>query len=231
MSVLFGKILGGSMIIGFNMTRRAVEAFSCKISSAIFLAVFSISLFPACSSVSQHPAAPVTQDAVDYRYKIGPLDAISIIVWRNPELSASVTVRPDGRFSSPLVEDLVAAGRAPAELAREVERRLEKFVRDPVVTVVVGSFQGMFSEQIRIVGEASRPQSIPYRQDMTVLDLMIQVGGLTDFADGNGAVLIRGAEAGKQYSVRLKDLLKRGDISANVAVMPGDIVIVPQSWF
>jgi len=108
---------------------------------------------------------------------------------------------------------------------------LAKYVREPVVTVVVNSFQGNYSEQIRIVGEAARPQAVAYRQNMTVLDVMIQAGGLTDFADGNGAVLVRGSEKGKQYSVRLKDLLKRGDISANVAVLPGDIVIVPQSWF
>jgi polysaccharide biosynthesis/export protein len=200
----------------------------CSVLLAILLCVSALG---ACSSNSQYRSAPTTQSTLDYRYKIGPLDAISIVVWRNPELSASITVRPDGRFSSPLVEDVIAAGRAPAELARDIEVRLAKFVRDPVVTVVVGSFQGVFSEQIRVVGEAARPQSIPYRQGMTVLDLMIQVGGLTDFADGNGAVLVRGAEAGAQYSVRLKDLLKRGDISANVAVTPGDILIVPQSWF
>jgi polysaccharide biosynthesis/export protein len=146
-------------------------------------------------------------------------------------LSAQVAVRPDGRISTPLVEDLVAAGRSPADLARQIETALAKYVRDPVVTVVVGSFQGTYSDQIRIVGEATRPQAVPYRQNMTVLDVMIQVGGLTEFANGNGAILVRGSEGGKQYSVRLKDLLKRGDISANVAILPGDVVIVPQSWF
>ena len=125
----------------------------------------------------------------------------------------------------------MAAGRNPADLARELEKVLAKYIRDPVVTIVVSGFQGTFSEQIRIVGEAARPQAVPYRQNMTILDVMIQAGGLTDFADGNGAVLVRGAEGGKQYSVRLKDLLKRGDISANVGVKPGDIIIVPQSWF
>lgn len=169
--------------------------------------------------------------SAEARYRIGPLDTLNIVVWRNPELSSIVTVRPDGRISTPLVEDLVAAGRSPVDLAREVEGVLGKYVRDPVVTVVVNTFQGIYSEQIRIVGEAARPQSVAYRQNMTVLDVMIQVGGLTDYADGNGAVLVRGSENGKQYSVRLKDLLKRGDISANVPVLPGDIVIVPQSWF
>jgi polysaccharide export outer membrane protein len=125
----------------------------------------------------------------------------------------------------------LASGKSPGELAKEIELTLSRVVRDPSVTVIVSSFQGVFNDQIRIVGEATRPQAVPYRQEMTLLDVMIQVGGLTDFADGNGAVLVRGAERGKQYSIRLKDLLKRGDISANVQVRPGDIVIVPQSWF
>ena len=184
-----------------------------------------------CASRSPYPAAPQTVATEDHRYKIGPLDTLNVLVWRNPELSATVTVRPDGRISSPLVEDLVAAGRSPADLARDIEKALAKFIRDPIVTVMLGGFQGTYSEQIRIVGEAAKPQAVPYRQDMALLDVMIQAGGLTDFADGNAAVLVRGAEGGKQYSVRLKDLLKRGDISANVAVMPGDIIIVPQSLF
>lgn len=194
-------------------------------------ALMSAMVLSACGSMNNYPAAPKVAGSVDHRYKIGPMDQLNIVVWRNPELSSTVTVRPDGRISTPLVEDLVAAGRSPVDLAREVETVLGKYVRDPVVTVVVNNFQGTYSDQIRIVGEASRPQSVAYRQNMTVLDVMIQVGGLTDFADGNGAVLVRGSENGKQYSIRLKDLLKRGDISANVAVLPGDIVIVPQSWF
>jgi len=188
-------------------------------------------LLSGCGSIGNYPPAPVVADTPDHRYKIGALDTLNVIVWRNPELSSTVTVRPDGRISTPLVEDVTAAGRSPADLARELEKALSKYIRDPVVTIVVSGFQGTFSEQIRIVGEAARPQAVPYRQDMTILDVMIQAGGLTDFADGNGAVLVRGAEGGKQYSVRLKDLLKRGDISANVGVKPGDIIIVPQSWF
>ena len=184
-----------------------------------------------CAALSSYPPAPQTVETQDHRYKIGPLDTLNILVWRNPELSATITVRPDGRISAPLVEDLMAAGRNPADLSRDVEKVLAKFIRDPVVTIVVSGFQGVYPDQIRIVGEAAKPQSVPYRQQMTVLDVMIQAGGLTDFADGNGAVLVRGSEGGKQYSVRLKDLLKRGDISANVAVKPGDIVIVPQSFF
>jgi polysaccharide export outer membrane protein len=184
-----------------------------------------------CGSINSYPPAPRSAETPDHRYKIGPLDTLNIVVWRNPELSATVTVRPDGRISTPLVEDVLAAGKNPADLSREIEQLLSRVIRDPVVTVVVAGFQGAFSEQIRIVGEASKPQSVPYRQNMTILDVMIQAGGLTDFADGNGAVLVRGSEGGKSYGVRLKDLLKRGDISANVDVKPGDIVIVPQSWF
>lgn len=184
-----------------------------------------------CGSLGAYPAAPATVDAPNLRYKIGPLDTLNVVVWRNPELSGPVTVRPDGFLSTPLVEDLQAAGKTPSELAREIEKALSKLIRDPVVSVVVSSFQGVYGDQIRVVGEAARPQAIPFRNQMTILDAMIQVGGLTDFADGNGAVLVRGAEGGKQYSIRLKDLLKRGDISANVQVRPGDIIIVPQSFF
>jgi polysaccharide export outer membrane protein len=198
---------------------------------AVGTAAAAALLLSACAALSGYPPAPQTVETQDHRYLIGPLDTLNILVWRNPELSATITVRPDGRISAPLVEDLMAAGRNPADLSREVEKVLAKFIRDPVVTIVVSGFQGTYPEQIRIVGEATKPQSVPYRQQMTVLDVMIQAGGLTDFADGNGAILVRGSEGGKQYSVRLKDLLKRGDISANVAVKPGDIVIVPQSFF
>jgi polysaccharide export outer membrane protein len=162
---------------------------------------------------------------------IGPLDTVNIVVWRNPELSMSVPVRPDGRISTPLVEDLPALGRNPAALARDLEKALSKYIRDPVVTVIVGNFVGPSSEQIRIVGEATRPQAVPYRQNMTLLDVIIVAGGLTDFADGNKTVLVRGSEQGKSYSVRLGDLVRRGDISANVDVRPGDILIIPQSWY
>jgi len=185
----------------------------------------------ACSTTGAYPAAPTSVPALDHRYKVGPLDILSITVWRNPELSATVTVRPDGRISMPLIDDVMAAGKNPTELSREIEKGLAKVIREPTVTVIVSGFQGNFGEQIRIVGEAARPQAVPFRQNMTVLDVMIQAGGLTDYADGNSAVLVRGSEGGKQYSVRLKDLLKRGDISANSAVLPGDIIIVPQSWF
>jgi polysaccharide export outer membrane protein len=180
---------------------------------------------------ASHPPAPTAAATPNYRYVIGPGDQVSIVVWRNPELSLSVPVRPDGRITTPLVEDLPALGKDPTMLARDIEKALGKYIRDPVVTVVVTGFVGPTSEQIRVIGEAQKPQAIPYRQNMTVLDVMIAVGGLTDFADGNRAVLLRVGEGNRQYTVRLKDLVKRGDVSANVDVKPGDVVIIPQSWF
>jgi len=140
-------------------------------------------------------------------------------------------VRPDVRISTPLVEDVPALGKNPEQLGRDLEKALSKYIRDPVVTVIVSNFVGPSTEQVRIIGEAAKPQAVSYRQNMTVLDVMIVVGGLTDFADGNRAVLVRGSEQGKQYRVRLSDLVRRGDISANVDVRPGDVIIIPQSWF
>jgi polysaccharide export outer membrane protein len=175
--------------------------------------------------------APMIATTSDYNYVVGPGDTLNIIVWRNPELSMSVPVRPDGKISTPLVDELAAQGKTSVEIARDVEKALSKLVRDPVVTIIVTSFVGPYSEQIRVVGEAAKPQSLPYKQKMTVLDVMIAVGGLTDFADGNGASITRASEGDKRYAVRLKDLIKRGDISANVEMKPGDILIIPQGWF
>ena len=184
-----------------------------------------------CSLTPKYPPPPTFAATPDWRYVIGTGDSVSVMVWRNPELSMGVPVRPDGRLTMPLVEDLMALGRTPTELARDIEKELAKYVRDPMVTVIVSGASGPFTEQIRILGEATRPQAIPYRQDMTLLDLMIVVGGITDFADGNRTVLVRGAEQGKMYTLRINDLVKRGDISANVDLKPGDILIIPQSWF
>lgn len=186
----------------------------------------------ACGSLSgSHPPAPATVANDNYSYIIGAGDGLSINVWRNPELSTSVVVRPDGKISTPLVEELVAQGRTATEVAREIEKKLAAYIRDPVVTVIVSGFIGPYSEQIRVVGQASKPTVLAYKQKMTVLDVMIAVGGLTDFADGNGATILRTAEGNKQYSVRLGDLIKRGDVSANVEMRPGDILIIPQSLF
>ena len=178
-----------------------------------------------------YPAAPAQAASADYRYVIGPGDTLNVVVFRYPDLSATVPVRPDGKISAPLVEDIVAIGKDPTALAREMEKALSKFIRDPVVTVVVTTFVGPYHEQIRVVGEAARPQVLPYKQNMTLLDVMIAVGGMTDFADGNAASIMRTTEGNKQYGVRVKDLLKRGDVSANVEMRPGDVLIIPQSWF
>ena len=168
----------------------------------------------------------------EYTYVIGPGDGLNIFVWRNPELSTSGVVRPDGKFSAPLVEEVHASGKTPPELAREIEKILSEYVRDPLVTVTVGGFVGEYSEQIRVLGEATEPAALPFRKNMTVLDVMIAVGGLTEFAAGNRATIIRGADGQQeQYRVRLEDLIKDGDISANVAMHPGDILIIPEAWF
>ncbi len=189
-----------------------------------------VGLVAACASKPANQA-PTVAAKPDYNYIVGAGDTLNIIVWRNPELSLSVPVRPDGKISTPLVDELIAQGKTSIEIAREVEKALGKFVRDPVVTVIVTSFVGPYSEQIRVVGEAAKPQALPYKQKMTLLDVMVAVGGLTDFADGNSASITRAAEGDKRYSVRLNDLIKRGDISANVEMRPGDILIIPQGWF
>jgi polysaccharide biosynthesis/export protein len=199
-------------------------------SIATAAAFLLVALMAGCAT-TEYPAAPGGALNVDYNYHIGPSDVVNVIVWRNPELSMTVPVRPDGRITTPLIDDLEALGKTPTELERDMEKALVKYIRDPVVTVVVSSFVGPISEQIRVIGEAAKPQILPYRKDMTVLDVMIAAGGLTDFADGNGARIFRVAEGGKLYSVRLRDLVKRGDITANVAMRPGDILIIPQSWF
>lgn len=195
------------------------------------LVLGAAALLVACAAPPSYPPAPVSAATPDYSYIIGAGDNVNIVVWRNPEVSMSVPVRPDGKITTPLIDELVAQGKTPPQLARDIEKELAKYVRDPIVTVIVTGFVGPYSEQIRVVGEAARPQFLPYKQNMTLLDVMIAVGGLTDFADGNAATILRTSESNKQYSVRLKDLIKRGDVSANVDVKPGDILIIPQSFF
>ena len=199
---------------------------------ARLLTLGSLAAFLAgCAGLSTpaFPAAPATAATAGYNYIVGPGDSLNIIVWRNPELSMSV--RPDGKLTTPLVDELVVQGKTSVEIARDVEKALAKYVRDPVVTVIVTSFVGPYSEQIRVIGQAAKPQFLPYKQKMTLLDVMIAVGGLTDFADGNAASIFRASEGDKRYSVRIKDLIKRGDISANVEMKPGDVLIIPQGWF
>ena len=165
-------------------------------------------------------------------YLIGPGDMININVWRNPEVSQSLPVRPDGKITTPLVEDLQAAGKTSTALARDIEKALEKYIQQPVVTVIVTGFVGPYGEQIRVIGQAARPQALPYRQGMSLMDVLIAVGGVTDFAAGNKARIVRSVDGRQvQLTVRLQDLLRDGDISANVAMRPGDVLVIPESWF
>jgi polysaccharide export outer membrane protein len=209
-----------------RMLSHALHTLARRFS--LFVVVASAAAVAGCAS--PFPPAPRDLSAIDYDYVIGPLDTLNIVVWRNPELSLAVPVRPDGKVTAPLVADVQASGKTASQLSRELEQSLGKFIRDPVVSVIVTTFVGPASEQIRVIGEATKPQVIAYRKNMSVLDVMIQCGGLTDFADGNAASIYRASD-GKSYSVRLRDLVKRGDITANVAMRPGDVLIIPQSWF
>jgi polysaccharide export outer membrane protein len=162
------------------------------------------------------------------------LDELTIVVWRNPELGAKVQVRPDGRITTPLITDMPAVGKTPKMLADDITLQLSQYIQDPLVSVIVNKFAGTFSQQVRIIGATGKPASLPYRANMTVLDAMIAVGGLSEYAAGNRAKLIRfDKETGKQaeYGLRLGDLLKRGDSKANVMLMPGDVIIIPESQF
>lgn len=189
-------------------------------------------LLGACAGGNYPPAPSNVPAAEEDRYLIGPGDNLEIVVWGNPEVSRGVVVPPDGVISTPLVEDLPATGKTGTELARDIEDELSRYIREPVVTVIVSGFVGPFDRQIRVVGEAAEPQALQYREDITVMDVMIQVGGLTEFAAGNRATILREVDGERrQYNVRLDDLLKEGDVSANVPMLPGDVLIIPESLF
>jgi polysaccharide export outer membrane protein len=200
--------------------------------AALFLGALALS---ACGSdraeyEEANAVSPVNTPGPDYL--IGPGDNLQIFVWRNPELTSTVPVRPDGRISVPLVEDMPAVGKTPTVLARDIEQVLKQYVQEPIVNVIVTGFVGPFGQQIRVVGEAAKPQAISFRANMSLLDVMIDVGGLTRFAAGNRAVIVRKVEGKDQEQrVRLDDLIKDGDVSANVRMLPGDILIIPQSYF
>ena len=197
--------------------------------SAMVLAAACALALGGCATRGQQP---IETQVSDTEYLIGPGDAVNIIVWRNPEVSMSVPVRPDGKITTPLVEDLPAAGKTSTALARDIEKALSKYIQQPVVTVVVTSFVGNYSEQIRVIGQATKPQALPYRRNMSLMDVMIAVGGTTEFASGNRASLIRNVDGKQQrFNVRLDDLIKSGDISANVPMRPGDILVIPESFF
>jgi len=192
-----------------------------------------------CAGGSSGPQLPpasfvAMQEGPGEDYIIGPLDELTIFVWRNPELGAKVQVRPDGRITTPLITDMPAVGKTPKMLADDITLQLSQYIQDPLVSVIVNKFAGTYSQQVRVIGATGKPASLPYRANMTLLDAMIAVGGLSEYAAGNRAKLIRfDKETGKQaeFGLRLGDLLKRGDSKANVMLMPGDVIIIPESQF
>ncbi len=171
-------------------------------------------------------------DAGTAEYLIGPGDSLQVFVWGQPDLSVTVPVRPDGRISTPLIEDIQAVGKTPTQLAREMEQNLAKYVRSPQVNVIVQKFVGTFSNQIRVLGQAAQPRAVPYRDKMTLLDVMIEVGGLTRFAAGNRSRVVRTVNGkSKEIHVKLDDLLNKGRVDRNMLMQPGDVVIVPEAVF
>jgi polysaccharide biosynthesis/export protein len=209
-------------------------------NSKMLLGVSLLSLaVSGCAGGARGPELPSAsfvsmQEGPGEEYIIGPLDQLTIFVWRNPELGAKVQVRPDGRITTPLITDMPAVGKTPTMLAQDLKLQLSEYIRDPLVSVIVDNFSGTYSQQVRIVGATEKPASIPFRANMTLLDAMISVGGLSEFAAGNRARLVRHDPAtGRQreYQVKIGDLLKRGDSRANVKLQPGDVIIIPESAF
>jgi polysaccharide export outer membrane protein len=210
--------------------------FTMAARSALVLA--SMAVVAGCATQPSAKLPPASFVSTDEKpsdsYVIGPLDQLTIFVWRNPELGAKVQVRPDGRITTPLIADLPATGRTPAQLADDIKGRLSQYVTDPNVSVIVDQSSGTYSQQVRVVGATEKPASLPYRANMTLLDAMISVGGLSQYAAGDRARLVRYDKAtGKQKEFQLKigRLLKQGDTSANVALEPGDVIIIPESMF
>ncbi|GBL45729.1 polysaccharide export protein [Sulfuriferula multivorans] len=182
---------------------------------------------------TNYPMAPAkTAQQADWNYLIGPGDSVSVFVWRNPEVSGTFPVRPDGKMTMNLVEDMPASGKTPTQLARDLEKALSKYIQEPIVTVIVAGGIGPFSQQVRVIGQATKPQALNYREHMSLIDLMIDVGGITDFAAGNKAYILRTVDGKQQrLGVRLDDLVNGGDISADVPILPGDVLVIPESFF
>jgi len=208
-------------------------------ASKTVLAAMLCSVVAGCASTAGGPPLPPanfvsTQEEPGESYVIGPMDQLTIFVWRNPELGGKVQVRPDGRITTPLIADLPAVGKTPAQLSEDIKAALSKYVQDPLVSVMVDNFQGTFSQQVRVVGATDKPASLPYRANMTLLDAMIAVGGLSQYASGDRAKLVRFDRAtGKQkeYPLQIAKLVKHGDVRANVKLEPGDVIIIPESMF
>jgi polysaccharide export outer membrane protein len=210
-----------------------INRYSQKIFGTVLNLSILLLILQGCASDSQQVAqsANRTNDASP-AYIIGAGDTLNIFVWGNTELGGEVPVRPDGRITTPLVEDVIASGKTPTQLAREMEIKLSRFIKKPVVTITVLEFVGRYSEQVRVVGQVVNPQSIPYREHITLLDVVIAVGGLTEFAAGNRATISRTIGNNQQtIKVKLEDLLEDGDTSANMRMYPGDVLFVPEAWF
>jgi polysaccharide export outer membrane protein len=209
-----------------------VNTFGQKLTTCLPCLVLGLALLGLGGCASKGTITPAQAAVPMHDYLIGPGDNLSIVVWRNPEVSQSVPVRPDGKITTPLVEDLQASGKTSTELARDVEQALSKFIQQPVVTIIVTGFVGPYAEQIRVIGQAARPQALPYKRDMSLMDVLIAVGGVTEFASGNKAQIIRTVDGKPQkIAVRLNDLIKDGDISANIDMRPGDVLVIPESFF
>lgn len=207
-----------------------------RVLLGVSLAALTLSGCAGSRSGAELPPASFVamQEGPGEEYVIGPLDQLNVFVWRNPELSAKVQVRPDGRITTPLITDMPAVGKTPTMLAQDIKLALSEYIRDPLVSVIVDNFAGTYSQQVRVVGATEKPASIPFRANMTLLDAMISVGGLSEFASGNRARLIRfdrvtGRQ--KEYALRIGNLLKKGDTTANVRLQPGDVIIIPESAF
>ena len=197
----------------------------------LLLTFLFITIISACSSITS-PPLPLNEGYKNTTYLIGPGDQMQIFVWRNADLSTSVNVRPDGRISSPLIDDLIVSGLKPSEVAILVEDILGKYIRDPQVSIIVSGFKGTPAQQVKVIGNATDPSVIPYSDGMTLLDVMISVKGLTDFADGDNAQLVRTIDGKqKQYTIFLDSLIRKGDISKNRSIHPGDTIIIPEAWF
>jgi polysaccharide export outer membrane protein len=180
---------------------------------------------------AQSPAPPPSSETSS-DYQIGPGDTLNVFVWREPDLSVNIPVRPDGMISTPLVEDIVAVGKTPTQLARDIEHVLSEYIRSPQVTIIVEQFVGTFNAQVRVLGQALNPGAVPYRDGMTLLDVITEAGGLTEFAAGNRSKLVRNADGkNNETRIRLDDLLNKGDLEENVRVQPGDVIVIPEAVF
>lgn len=199
-----------------------------------FTLIFFTLTLNGCARFQKHSASemPTSSPVPSHDYLIGPGDSLNVIVWRNAEVSMAVPVRPDGKITTPLVEDMPASGKTSSQLARDIEKSLSKYIQDPIVTVIITAYGGPYSEQIRVIGQAAKPQALSYRNNMTLLDVLIAVGGLTTFANGNAASIIRSVDGKQQqFGVKLNSLMKQGDMSANVDMRPGDVLVIPESFF